>query len=60
MDWTAIGLIGFAALMIADLLVFRIVFPPHTAEGTLMRVVNGLSWIFAVLLLVFALAWIVF
>lgn len=57
-DWTPIGLIGFAALMIADLLVFRIVFPPHTAEGTLMRVVNGLSWVFAIFLLVFAFAWI--
>jgi hypothetical protein len=57
-DWTPIGLIGFAALMIADLLLFRIVFPPHTAEGTLMRVVNGLSWVFAVFLLVIAFAWI--
>ena len=58
MDWTPIGLIGFAAFMIADLLVFRIVFPPHTAEGALMRVVNGLSWVFAIFLLVFAFAWI--
>ena len=56
MDWTAIGLIGFAVFMIADLWVFRIVFPPHTAEGVLMRVVNGLSWVFAVFMLVVALA----
>lgn len=56
-DWTPIALIAFAALTIADLLFFRVVFPPHTAEGALMRVLNGLSWTFAVLLLVFAFAW---
>lgn len=58
MDWTPNGITGFAAFMIADLLAFQIVFPPHTAEGTLMRVVNGLTWVFAIFLLVFALAWI--
>ena len=57
-DWTPIGLIGFAVLMIADLLVFRMVLPPHTVEGTLLRIVNGLSWVFAVFLLLFGFAWI--
>jgi hypothetical protein len=50
-------MIGFAVLMIADLLVFRMVLPPHTAEGALLRIVNALSWVFAVLLLLFAFAW---
>ena len=58
MDWTPIYLIGFAALMIADLLVFRMVLPSHTVEGTLLRVVNALSWAAAVFLLLFGLAWI--
>ena len=56
-DWTPIVMIGTAVLMIADLLVFRMVLPPHTVEGTLLRVVNALSWVFAVLLLLFAFAW---
>jgi hypothetical protein len=55
-DWTPIALIGFAALMIADLLVFRMVLPSRTAEGMLLRVVNGLSWVFAVFLLLCGLA----
>jgi hypothetical protein len=50
-DWTAITLIGFGALMIADLLVFRWVLPPHTVEGTLLRIVNGGSWVLAVFFL---------
>ena len=58
MDWTPIGLIGFAALMIADLLVFRLVLPPHTVEGRVLRIVNGLSWVVAVSLLIFGFAWI--
>lgn len=58
MDWTPIGLIGLAVLMIADLLVFRMVLPPHTVEGTLLRIVNALSWAVAVFLLLFAFAWI--
>lgn len=58
MNWMPIGLIGFAALMIADLLVFRMVLPPHTVEGTLLRVVNALSWVFAVFLLLLGFAWI--
>jgi hypothetical protein len=57
-DWTPIGLIALAVLMIADLLVFRIVLPPHTVEGTLLRIVNGLSWAVAVFLLLFGFAWI--
>jgi hypothetical protein len=57
-DWTPIGLIGLAVLIIADLSVFRIVLPPHTVEGTLLRVVNALSWVFAVVLLLFGFAWI--
>jgi hypothetical protein len=44
--------------MIADLLVFRMVLPSHTVEGTLLRVVNALSWAAAVFLLLFAFAWI--
>lgn len=51
MNWTAFALFGFGALMIADLMVFRFVFPAHTAENTIMWVVNGLSWILAVVLL---------
>ena len=58
MDWTPIGLIGIAVLTIADLLVFRMVFPPHTAENTILRIVNGLAWVFAVFLLFFGFAWI--
>jgi hypothetical protein len=58
-DWTPIGLIALAVLMIADLLVFRIVLPPHTVEGTLLRIVNALSWAAAVFLLLFGLAWII-
>lgn len=58
MDWTSIGLIGFAVLMIADLLVFRIVFPPHTVESTLLRIINGLTWVFAVFLLLVGFVWI--
>jgi hypothetical protein len=57
-DWTPIFMIGFAVLMIADLLVFRMVLPPHTVEGTLLRVVNALSWAVAVFLLLFGFAWI--
>ena len=56
--WLPIGLIGFAALMIADLLVFKILLPPHTVEGTLLRIVNGLSWVFAVCLLLVGFGWI--
>ena len=56
MNWTAIGMIGFGALMMADLLVFRMVLPSHTAEGTLLRIVNGLSWVFAAFLLLSGLA----
>lgn len=37
--------------MIADLLVFRWVLPPHTVEGTLLRIVNGGSWVLAVFFL---------
>lgn len=59
MDWTPVGLIGLAALMIADLLVFRMVLPSHTVEGTLLRIVNALSWAVAVFLLLFGLAWII-
>jgi hypothetical protein len=40
-------------------LVFRIVLPPHTVEGTLLRIVNALSWAAAVFLLLFGLAWII-
>jgi hypothetical protein len=58
MDWTAIGLIGFAAFLIADLPVFRFVFPPHSAENTMMRFINGLSWVLAVFLLLVGLEWI--
>jgi hypothetical protein len=58
-DWTPIGSIGFAVLMIADLLIFRIVLPSHTVEGTLLRVVNALSWAAAVFLLLFGLTWII-
>jgi len=58
-NWMPIGLIGLAALMIADLLVFRMVLPPHTAEGTLLRVVNAGSWVLAVLLLLCGLALVV-
>jgi hypothetical protein len=57
LDWTAIGLAGFGVLIMADLMVFRIVFPPHTVEGTLLRIVNGLSWVLAVFLILFAFAW---
>ena len=32
MDWLPIGLIGLGAFTIADLLIFRTVFPPRTAE----------------------------
>ena len=56
MDWTAIGLIAFAALIIADLMVFRFVFPPRTAESMIMRVVNGLAWVLAVFLFLGGLA----
>ena len=59
MDWTPFYLIGFAVLMIASLLVFPMVLPPRTFEGRLMRVVNALSWVFAVLLILFSLAWFV-
>jgi hypothetical protein len=57
--WLPIGLVGFAALMIADLLVFKIVLPPRTVEGTLLRIVNGLSWVFAVCLLLVGFGWII-
>jgi hypothetical protein len=57
--WLPIGLIGFAALMIADLLVFKILLPPHTVEGTLLRIINGLSWVFAVCLLLVGFGWII-
>ena len=57
--WTPIWLIGFALLMIAELTVFRIVLPSHTAEGILLRIINAGAWIFAVLLLVIGAAWIV-
>lgn len=59
MNWMPIGLIGLAALMIADLLVFRMVLPPHTVEGTLLRIVNALSWAAAVFLLLLGFAWII-
>jgi len=42
--------------VIADLLVFRMVLPSHTVEGTLLRIVNGLSWVVAVFLLLPGLA----
>jgi hypothetical protein len=43
---------------VRDLWVFRLVFRPRTPEDTIMRIVNGLSWIISVIPLLVGLVWI--
>jgi hypothetical protein len=45
MNWTAIGLIVLGGLTIADLLLFRVVFPARTAEHVILRTINALAWV---------------
>jgi uncharacterized membrane protein len=56
-DWTALGLIGFAALTAAELLVFRVVLPPRRGgEAVIWLVLDILAWILVAVLLLAGLA----
>ena len=59
MDWTPIFLLGIALLMAADLLVFRVGFPPRTLEGKINRIIEVLAWVFIVFLVLLALVLII-
>jgi hypothetical protein len=53
MDWMPVGLIGLGALTLADLVIFRTVFPQRTVQDTLLRIINALAWVFGAILLIF-------
>ena len=53
MDWMPVGLIGLGALTLADLVIFRTVFPPRPVQDTLLRIINALAWVFGAILLIF-------